>query len=308
VTTLGPRQVYRRLFRRRRELPGRSNAALHPVALGPAAVDPVDPGIEPVERFREYLARRSGAGVPTEFWWRDDDLADDCEGFRHLARVARSTGICPLVAAIPTRLQPGIGGVVAGLSEITVCQHGYAHVTHEPAGAPKSEFGHARTEAGVRADIADGRRIMKENFGPHHAAVFVPPWNRFAPCYADILVEERFSGFSSSSGPLALPGRPNLRCVDIDLSVLDWTDPPSIREPAVLLAKLNEILMAAGLEPRAPIGILTHHRAMVAAAWQTLEEVFALISTGSGARWRHPRELFAPDPAVLPNAQQSTPT
>ena len=304
MTTLGPRQVYRRLFRRHRQLPDRSHAAPAPAA--PGVVDPVDPNIEPVERFREYLARRSGAGVPTEFWWRDDDLADDCDGFRHLVRVARSTGICPLVAAIPTRLRPGIGGVVAALPEITVCQHGYAHVSHEPASAPKSEFGDARTEAGVRADIIDGRRIMEENFGRCHAAVFVPPWNRFLPCYADILVEEMFFGFSSSSGPLALRDRPGLRCVDIDLGVLDWTDPPSMREQAVLFAKLNEILMAAELAPRAPIGILTHHRAMGAAAWQTMEEVFALVSAGSGVRWRHPRELFARDSAALPDTQQST--
>ena len=304
-------RVCRRLFGRHRRPSERPSAAADPatdplapgqLAPRPPAADPVDPGIAPVERFREYLARRCDAGVSTEFWWRDDDLADDCDGFRHLARLARSTGISPLVAAIPARLRPGIGAVVAGLPEITVCQHGYAHVSHEPAGAPKSEFGEARDMALVRADIAGGRRLMAEAFGRHHAAVFVPPWNRFLPCYADILVEEMFSGFSASGGPAALADRPHLRCVDIDLSVLDWTDPPSIREPALLIAKLNEILMAAGLEPRAPIGILTHHRAMGAAAWQTMEEVFALVSAQSGARWRHPRELFGLEPAALPES------
>jgi hypothetical protein len=289
---------------RRHRSPALPIAVPGPVAAHPVAAHSSHTGIEHVERFREYLARRSDAGVSTEFWWRDDDLADDCDGFRHLARVARSTGICPLVAAIPARLRPGIGAVVAALPEIIVCQHGYAHVSHEPAGAPKSEFGDARTAACVRADIVNGRRLMEEAFGRHHTAVFVPPWNRFLPRYADMLVEEMFSGFSASSGPVALPERPSLRCVDIDLGVLDWTDPPAMRDRAVLIAKLNEILKAAGLEPRAPIGILTHHRVMGAAAWQTVAEVFALLSATTGARWRHPRALFAPEAAARSGAQE----
>jgi hypothetical protein len=202
--------------------------------------------------------------------------------------------MCPLVAAIPARLRPGVGAMVAEFPEITVCQHGYAHVTHEPAGTAKSEFGEARGAAAVRADIVSGRRIMEENFGRNHAAVFVPPWNRFLPRYADILVEEMFSGFSGSSGPFALSDRPNLRCVNIDLGVLEWTDPPSMRQPAVLIEKLNEIVKAAGLERRPPIGILTHHRAMGAEAWLTMAKVFSLISGSRGARWCNPRELFAP--------------
>jgi hypothetical protein len=245
------------------------------------------------ELFRVRVAQRSDAGIPTKFWWRDDDLADDCEGFRHLVRFAQSSGICPLVAAIPARVRPGLGDVVAKLPEITVCQHGYAHVSHQPPDAAKSEFGDARTQSDVRADIVTGRRIMEKTFGRNHAAVFVPPWNRFLPCYADILVEEMFSGFSASTGPSTLRDRQNLRCVDIDVGVLDWTDPPAIRDAAVLIAKLTDIVKGAGLDRRAPIGILTHHRAMGAEAWQTMAEVFSSVSATSGAGWCRPHELFA---------------
>jgi hypothetical protein len=247
------------------------------------------------EHFRDHLARRSEAGMPTAFWWRDDDFADDCEGFRHLVRVARATGISPLVAAIPTRLRPGVGDLVAQLPDITVCQHGYAHVSHEPASAAKSEFGDGRTETAVRADIVSGRRIMEETFGRNHASVFVPPWNRFLPRYGDILVEEMFTGFSGAATPAALQNRPGLRCVDIQVSVLDWTDPPVIRDPTVLVARMNDILKRAGLAPQAPIGILTHHRAMGAEAWQIMAEVFSLVSATGGARWLGPRELFPLD-------------
>lgn len=251
------------------------------------------------QNFRDCVARRRDAGLPAEFWWRDDDLVGKSEKFRRLGLLSQATGIVPLVGVIPAGADRELGDLPVQFPQIVFCQHGYAHQNHEEPAAPKSEFGTRRGTAAVRADIVAGREKMDAIFGRAHAAVFVPPWNRFPPEYSAILVQERFSGFSGYRGEASVEAHGALRCVDVDIDVLNWGDRPSVLDPATIVARLTDILESAGPTRTQPIGILTHHRVIEPPSWSSIEAVFALIAATPGARWRSPRHLFdlehAPD-------------
>jgi hypothetical protein len=242
--------------------------------------------------FRDCVARRRDAGLPAEFWWRDDDLVGKNEKFRRLGLLSQATGIVPLVSVIPAGADRELGDLPVQFPQIVFCQHGYSHQNHEQAGAPKSEFGTARGAAAVRADIVAGREKMDAIFGRTHAAVFVPPWNRFPPEYSAILAEERFSGFSGYRGEASLEGHGALRCVDVDIDVLNWEGRPSVLDPATIVARLTDILGSGEPTRARPIGILTHHRVIEPPFWSSIEAVFTLIAATPGAQWCNPRRLF----------------
>ena len=214
------------------------------------------------QAFRECVARLQEAGLPAEFWWRDDDLVGKSEKFRRLGQLSQQTGIVPLVSVIPAQADAGLGDLVRQFPQIVFCQHGYGHANHEPPDAPKSEFGAGRGRAAVQADIAAGRERMDAIFGHDHAAVFVAPWNRFPPEYAAILVDERFCGYSGYRGEASVESGGKLRCADVDIDVLNWGDPPSVLDPETIVARLTDILGSAEPGRSRPIGILTHHRAI----------------------------------------------
>jgi hypothetical protein len=247
------------------------------------------------QTFRECIARRSDLGLPAEFWWRDDDLVANTDKSRRLGLVSRETGIVPLVSVIPAEADQGLTDLAAEFPDIVFCQHGYAHVNHEAPGAPKSEFGGGRGAAAVRADIIAGRQKMEAIFGRRHAAIFVPPWNRFFPEYSTILVEEMFWGYSGYRGEASIESGGRLRCADVDVDVLCWGDPPIMLAADTIVARLTDILEPADPARTEPIGLLTHHRVIDAPSWHCLEAVLTLIASVRGARWCHPHHLFAAD-------------
>ncbi len=100
------------------------------------------------QAFRECVARRREAGLPAEFWWRDDDLVGKSEKFRRLGQLSQQTGIVPLVSVIPAQADAGLGDLVRQFPQIVFCQHGYGHANHEPP---------ARAEERVRRRARQGR-------------------------------------------------------------------------------------------------------------------------------------------------------
>jgi hypothetical protein len=79
---------------------------------------------------------------------------------------------------------------------IEIHQHGWSHANHEPSGR-KSEFGSARDSSVNAADIARGKALLHEVFGPAFVPVFCPPWNRVNDDLLRICSALRFSGVSA---------------------------------------------------------------------------------------------------------------
>ncbi len=138
------------------------------------------------EVFRARVAWRRAAGYYTDFWWRDDDFVRDTPRIRALANLATELAIMPLIGVIPSRVDRGLAGFLRAYPRLSFCQHGYAHRNYEPPNQAENEFGASRVVNAVRADVVAGREQMDRIFGDTHLRVFVPPWNRFAPQFAEI--------------------------------------------------------------------------------------------------------------------------
>ncbi len=79
---------------------------------------------------------------------------------------------------------------------IEIHQHGWSHINHEPIGR-KAEFGSARPSSVNAADIARGKELLHEVFGPAFVPVFCPPWNRVTDDLLSICSDLGFSGVSA---------------------------------------------------------------------------------------------------------------
>ena len=150
-------------------------------------------------------------------------------------------------------------------------QHGWGHVNHEPAGK-KSEFGPARTAAGIRSDLKRGRKRLAEIFGDAFVPIFTPPWNRCDGRTLHLLRESGYLAVSRSRDalPPSPEGLPDLS-VHIDLHTRKGRDP---KADLCLLIQEMEAAFAGGC-----CGIMVHHTRMNRAAFSFLEALLDILCT-----------------------------
>ena len=111
----------------------------------------------------------------------------------------------------------------------------------------------------------------------------MPPWNRIA---ADLVPRCPGAGFTglSTFGPRgAADAAPGLRRVNTHLDLVIWREGGRPLDLAAAVERLAELVVAHGHEP---IGILSHHQVMDAAAFATLDRLLALVQD-------HPRATLA---------------
>ena len=132
-----------------------------------AWTDPISWALDGRETRLRVFVRDDDAG------WNDERL------FLLLDMFAREEFPIDL-AVIPTVIGPRLVSELTKRSAgaaLRVHQHGFAHTNHQPGGR-KCEFGDARSTTAMRADIATGRRLLLDRFGPLADPIFTPPWNR----------------------------------------------------------------------------------------------------------------------------------
>lgn len=99
---------------------------------------------------------------------------------------------------------------------IEIHQHGWSHINHESTGR-KAEFGSARCSSVHAADIARGKVLLHELFGPAFVPVFCPPWNRVNDDLLNICSALGFSGVSAFGRLVVAPPMCDLS-VNIDVT------------------------------------------------------------------------------------------
>ena len=82
----------------------------------------------------EELDQWSQLGQIATFWWRDDDATQPSDRLDRLLDIAAGTPIA--LAVIPMAAAPALANRLAGATNITIMQHGFAHTNH----APKSDL------------------------------------------------------------------------------------------------------------------------------------------------------------------------
>ncbi|WP_227271695.1 polysaccharide deacetylase family protein [Roseobacter weihaiensis] len=214
--------------------------------------------------LQEY--RRSGLNLPV--WWRDDDVTAPSSPLDQLHRLAESLDFPVHLAVIPGVAQETLAELTATSDHMVPLVHGWLHQNNTPAGAKKAEFGLYTKDGADNLTLAltQMRRLFGELFLP----VFVPPWNRIDPVYADCLGAAGYRGlstFTARSAPMAAPG---LVQINTHIDPVDWHGTRSLKDPDLLISQTVDVLLArrtGAADPAEPLGYLTHHLIHTAELW-----------------------------------------
>lgn len=239
------------------------------------------------------LALWRAAQRSPRLWWRDDDLVDASPQLDCLYALVERHGAAVLMAAIPAQASAALADLGDRMPRLTLCQHGWQHVNHAAAGLPKSEFGAARGQAALEADLRQGAARLRALLGERFFPVFVPPWNAYPADAVALLRAAGLRGLSQYPGQPRPPAETGFNLVNAHLDILRWERSAVLQDPLLLAQRMADGLRQqrlAGAESE-PFGLLTHHRAMGEEAWAFLDAVLALTVAG-GARWLTPQEVF----------------
>jgi peptidoglycan/xylan/chitin deacetylase (PgdA/CDA1 family) len=224
-----------------------------------------------------------GAVAPIDLFIRDDDVGWDDGRLWHVLDLLANHGLPADLALIPTEMNRTLARGLVALSSsashpVSIHQHGFAHVNHEPAGR-KFEFGPTREGSQQRRDIAEGRKRLRDLFGPMVDPIFTPPWNRCTSGTGHLLVDLGFEVLSREerAGSLGIPG-----LVELPVQV-DWF----AHRKGTRLSRLEfGELLARVVERSGRVGLMLHHGVMDEAERTMAGELFALLSEHQSVRAR----------------------
>lgn len=240
------------------------------------------------------------AGRVASLWWRDDDAVDTTPALERLLATAGTYGIPLALAVVPQPARASLADAIGDAPAVTPLPHGYAHVSHAPAGAKSGELGPARAVAVNLREAALGWQRLQALFGKRAFPVLVPPWNRIDPALIPHLPGLGFCGLSAWGARAKVRPAPGLVQANTHLDVIDWRGSRGFVGEADALDELASHLAArrrGEVDPDEPSGLLTHHLAHDAGAWRFIETLFARTLGHSAVRWLDAEEIFRPSQA-----------
>jgi predicted glycosyltransferase len=240
------------------------------------SVSPVS-WLDPLRRALDMAPR----SIP--FFFRNDDVGWEDARLFALLGLFNNYDIPIDLAVIPKAISQITARRLCKIGAVSIHQHGYAHLNHEPVGR-KCEFGESRSREQQLADITGGKQRLLDLFGPITESIFTPPWNRCTETTTDCLQEAGFSVLSRdlTATPLNVAG-----LTEIPVSI-DWF---AKRKKAPLTRKeIGESLAAAASGPM-PVGVMLHHAIMNEEERGKLGELLQLLSSHAQARCVLLREL-----------------
>jgi hypothetical protein len=144
-------------------------------------------------------------------------------------------------------------------------------------------------------ELATGWMALERLFGPRALPVMVPPWNRIAPVLVPTLPEIGYRGLSTFGPRLRVHPVRGLLQVNTHVDLIDWKGGRVFAGEETMLSGLVTALAQARSGGGEPIGILSHHLAMDAGAWDFLRLLWERMKMLDNILVRPARELFAPE-------------
>ena len=235
------------------------------------------------------------AGLTATLWWRDDDACTATPALARLLAIARAHTVPVAIAAIPRDSDAALVDAVHACAETTVVQHGYAHRNHAPSGERSAEMGPYRPLPIRLDEIVSGRLALAERFGERFRPVLVPPWNRIG---GDVLPELASTGVRGLSrfGPRgAVDAAPRLVQANAHVDPIAWR-----RARTFIGANEAVTRVVAHLRSRRkqevdrdePTGLLTHHLAFGADAFDFVDDLIGWSSRHPAVRWLKVDDIF----------------
>ncbi|MDS9470083.1 polysaccharide deacetylase family protein [Paracoccus sp. MBLB3053] len=228
------------------------------------------------------LADRAVAGVPVQFWWRDDDAVSPEPALDRLLAMANAFDAALTLAVIPAPWNsrasgPELADRLADEPLVRVAVHGWSHRNHAPEGRKRQEFSPDRANEEMRDELRRGLTKLQELHGARALPLLVPPWNRIAPALLKHLAEDGFRAISTFGPETEVRG---LRVVNTHLDVIDWRGGRVACDPE---AMWREIRFRAE-SGRAFSGLLTHHLVHGEDTWSFIAELIG-ATKANGAVW-----------------------
>lgn len=197
---------------------------------------------------------------PVTIFFRDDDVGWANDKLYRLLDIFAYCRVPLALAVIPAAVDAPLASELRTLlsdrpATISIHQHGFAHLNHEPNGR-KCEFGPSRARHAQRRDIAGGRRLLEDRLGGRPEPIFTPPWNRCTRDTAECLIELGFALLSRDAAA---------ECFELaglaEWPVhLDWSGRHGVAAgPAAWGQTIARALQSADV-----VGVMLHHAAMTA--------------------------------------------
>ncbi len=245
------------------------------------------------QALADEAARWGEAGRTADLWWRDDDAIDAGPELDRLLAIARDTATPLALAVVPAKATAALASRLAGEPLVDVLQHGYAHTNHAVAPEKKIEIGVQRPAMMTLGELATGWMALEQLCGSRALPVMVPPWNRIAPVLVPTLPEIGYRGLSTfGPRPRVHPVRGLLQ-VNTHVDLIDWKGGRRFAGEETVLEALVASLARARAGDGEPVGVLSHHLAMDAGAWDFLRSLWEQMTKLETFRVRSARELFA---------------
>lgn len=231
--------------------------------------------------LRAALAEFRAASIPLPIWWRDDDATAPTAAFDQLVSLAQDVAVPVHAAIIPADATAALAREVIQNGYVLPLVHGWAHVSHAPAGEKNAEFGHPRQAAA--AEIEHAMKTMRGLFGDSLLPVFVPPWNRIAPDHFKALAEAGYTVLSTYGPRQSQHAAPGLVQVNTHIDPIDWRGTRDLVVPDVIIARVCDTLgqrLRGAQDNSEPLGLLTHHLVHSDAIWAFCEQLLRELLDG----------------------------
>lgn len=239
-------------------------------------------------------------------WWRDDDAGAAAPALARLLALAAAVDVPLALAVVPTWLTDDAVALIGRAPfGVTVLQHGYAHRNHEPlrpgeTRLRKAELGPARPVDVAVAELAAGRARLAGVLPDRLRPVLVPPWNRIAPAVRDALPGAGYRALSTFGPRPRTPEATGLHVVNCHVDPIRWHAGRGFAGARATLDAVTAHLAArrgGAVDPTEPTGLLTHHRDLVAPAWEALATLLERLRDHPAARFPPLDRLLGPSAA-----------
>lgn len=243
----------------------------------------------------DELDRARARGRKVDFWLRDDDAVEPTALLDRLLLLAASHAIPVTLAVPPAPATDALARRIAGIADISVAAHGWAHRNHAPPEEKKQELGAHRRHAVILDELRRGVERLQTLFPEHFVPMLVPPWNRIDPALLQRLPEIGFSVLSVFG-----PEKPSpFPLANTHVDVMDWRGTRGCRDHRLIIGDIIERMrqVCGDIEGREDqsgrtVGLLTHHLVHDQAVWDFLEMLFTVTAGHTGCRWRQASDFI----------------
>ena len=240
-----------------------------------------------IREFSDLVRLTQDAGLKTSVWWRDDDVFDDTKELNRLLHFSEKHDVPVHLAVIPKHLTDDARVLIKSNRNITVLQHGYAHVNHAKNGAPLNEFSLDREIEVMLNEIRCGFTKLSEVFDEQFLPLFVPPWGHVALPVIERLHKIGFVGVSLIGDNIK--NYPNLNNMNVHIDIHSWRTNSEISYDVIIKPFeriANDFIKIISTEKFRSngylnIGVLTHSQIMHENDWVIFKRfILALKEVG----------------------------